>query len=646
MEALKPLIREKLRSSPAVAQVLEGRPDLQDDPVKLLQVLEEHGFVDDLYTCLEDSLTARVAPSSAPAALVPVHGAATTAANAAASAVSARGVASQPLPDGLPTPTWQLCLKLQVGRAFLDYLEERDREGRDLQWHLSFGSQRFIAHPVPAAVDPRFDATFMLALPTSASRAGLLQHDASVHLVLLCRQAPTCKDDVWDATTGSMIVASHHLEWRRCLCAAGPLQLTLELQGIGRRHQLPVGALHAELELLPVGSVADALPEAVVGAQLQAEEQRRRDVLRRVFEDFDRWWSQYHELYRTRHMRLFAQTESCHFLPLASFVAPLPVGRALDSPDHAWRWVTVIATEPTPLAEAAEPRWRTLQAVWARGRATVEEKVLLLCSLLLGFRLDAWCCLGTDAAGQPHAWVVVRDGGDGSTPEEVTCWDVRSVRRINTSDASYLSSYSSIDTLFNDRRMLVCHAGIAARASFDLSDFQSWLSVPFDDEAASTLSLYPALRRPPFADLRPKVWPLPTQTDTIEQVIEERLTRHVQTHRESVGLPSHFDEHLGQLLHFALYNCESERLGIESQAGVFARIVRRLCLAEEEFRAVPMQFNHLRLSHFWPRLSDRMEVRDLLAAPASATFAVRARVASYPEGAVVTWVALALLSRS
>ncbi|CAJ1326900.1 unnamed protein product [Effrenium voratum] len=142
-----------------------------------------------------------------------------------------------------------------------------------------------------------------------------------------------------------------------------------------------------------------------VAAQLRAEEQRRAEVMRRAFEEMERWWAEHHMLYPSRHIRLFAQTECCVFLPVANFVVPLHAGRQLDGPSHALRFVSLIPLEPVSAKEAssAEPRWHTFPTLWARGSATCEERALLLCSLLLGYSLDAWCCLGTDERNQAHA---------------------------------------------------------------------------------------------------------------------------------------------------------------------------------------------------------------------------------------------------
>lgn len=47
-----------------------------------------------------------------------------------------------------------------------------------------------------------------------------------------------------------------------------------------------------------------------------------------------------------------------------------------------------------------------------------EDHANLLCSLLLGYGLEAFVCVGTKAKGVPHAWVMTC-GTDGT----VTFWD-------------------------------------------------------------------------------------------------------------------------------------------------------------------------------------------------------------------------------
>ncbi|OLQ07621.1 Minor allergen Alt a 7 [Symbiodinium microadriaticum] len=144
-----------------------------------------------------------------------------------------------------------------------------------------------------------------------------------------------------------------------------------------------------------------------------------------------------------------------------------------------------VSLEPVGAKEAAsaEPRWTSFPALWAKGRATFEERALLLCSLLLGYSLDAWVCLGTDDKGLAHAWVLVRDRADASTPAQVTLWDPRNAQRIKADDPRYLRSFSSVDTVFNHQRILVCHEEELQHVCYDFSDPRSWLAAPVDQEA-------------------------------------------------------------------------------------------------------------------------------------------------------------------
>ena len=624
MDALKSLIRDKLRGSPAVAQLLEERPELSENPGALLQALER-GVVEEIYGYLDSSLQKPQDPKSCHQA-TPVEEVAPP--------------SQQPVENGMG---WQLGLRLLEGQAFLDYLDDADAAGRELAWHIAFESQRFKSRQVPAVVAPRFDETIHMKLPLVGSRNGLLQHLPPVHLVLVCYGGSgSGEEPPWDTGSGTLI-CSHYLEWRHCLSTSGPLKMTVELQGVGKRHKLSIGVLHAELELKPVG--AEPLPQLAVAAQIRAEEQQRAEVMRRCFEELDRWWSEHHMLYPSRSIRIFAQTESCLFLPVTSFVAPLHAGRHLDGPGHALHFVSLMALEQvTGEASSAEPRWHSFLAMWAKGRCTAEERALLLCSLLLGYSLDAWCCLGTDDKGQAHAWVVVRDRGDASYPSQVTFWDPQTGSRLRADDPAFLKSLCSMDTIFNHRRILVCHNEEPSQVSFDFSDHRSWLWAPVDEEMLDVLRLYPCRKCPGFADLLLHRWSPSWNVETLEEAIEDRLLAAIRTHREALGNITMVDRHLGQLLHVALVNLEYERRGMQSQSSVFENLATRVCAPGEVLRATPVQFNHLRVSLFWPALSQRSTVQEILAKP-QASFAVRCRVVLQPETTVATWVLLAAKGR-
>eukprot|EP00929_Paragymnodinium_shiwhaense_P111898 TRINITY_DN80172_c0_g1_i1.p1 TRINITY_DN80172_c0_g1~~TRINITY_DN80172_c0_g1_i1.p1 ORF type:complete len:666 (-),score=123.53 TRINITY_DN80172_c0_g1_i1:91-2088(-) len=661
MEGLKSLIRERLHASPKVQQLLLEQPELKDDPAALLALLEERGLVEDIFTSLETTLQKQpkwpAAGASAGAAgggPPPGEQEIRLAADVEQQQRNNAPRVNRGLTSGLQIDAgidavraahpFQICLRLVEGRAFLDFLEAQGT-GVQLQWEVSFGAQRLRSRPVAACVDPRFDTTLFLALPQARSRSALLEHASPIHLILTSRSTGAAAEDGCDVGSVSLL-CSHQLDWRPCLAVAGPRKLTVELHGVGRRSQLSTGVLHCELEILPAYDQCATellLAETDVKRQVAAEEQRRAEIMRKVFEELDSWWAQYYRMFQSRYICLFAQTENGLFLPVTSFLTPLEAGRALDGPGHAFRWASLLVTEPRPAMESSEPRWHTLPALWARGRGTVEEKTLLLTSLLLGYSIDAWFCLGTDAGGQPHAWTLVRQRGDSSAPADVVCWDTRVGLRISADSPQYLTTYSSIDFVFNDRRLHVCHADSAARATFDFSDPRCWLPVPLNVADTEELRLYPASRNPPFADLKAKLWALPMDAEVIEETIEQRLLVAMRSHREALGLGTAVDEHLAQLMHLALVDLEAQRIGNAGTESYFADVVQRVCAAGEVFRAIPVQFNHLRLSLFWPTLSERSEVREALALSAGPiAFAVRARVVLYPEGVVAAWVLFAV----
>lgn len=639
MDHLKAIIRDKLRGSPIVAKLLEERPELQDDPPGLLQFLEAQGLIEDLFLSVEGSLQQQSSPW-APKSTLPDP-------ELARSAKYSTNAASGGKVEAALGQDSHMILRLAYGRAFLDYLEAQDAAGIDLQWHVAFGGQRVKSRFVPAAVDPKFAEAFMLRLPAAPTQVALLQHAVPLQLVLVStskRVAGFDDDPPWDCGPGSLL-SSHHLEWRHCLASSDPLKLTIELKGVGRRHQLSVGVLHAELEFQPQDSSL-LVPEQVVREQLRGEETKKAELMRNTFEDLDRWWAEHHCSFPERHVRLFAQTENCLYLPVCCFVVPLESGRCLDGPGQALRWVSLMGAESAiPEATSVEARWQSFPCLWAQGRAQLEERALLLCSLLLGFSLDAWCCLGRGARGEAYAWVIVRDRGDASTPAEVTCWDPKGIK-FSADEPQYLSSYSSVDTVFNHCRMMICRADNAARTSYDFSDSRVWLAAPLDNEALELMRLHSCTRNPPFADFRPQVWKKTWQSEVVEEAVEQRLSAALRAYREAAGLPTRFDPHLAQLLHVALANCEWERNGLPSQATTFQALAKRACRSGEILRAVPVQFNHLKVSLFWTALSSRATVAEVIMTPPSTRFAVRARAVVLPEKTIAVWVMIAALGQT
>jgi hypothetical protein len=110
-------------------------------------------------------------------------------------------------------------------------------------------------------------------------------------------------------------------------------------------------------------------------------------------------WSDLHSVLASRKVLSPFCFACCHASCLHVCVAPSTVRHA-----------------PWLLGTCSAPRWqdrvckrssKTTEKMNESGnQGDVEEHALLLCSLLLGFRFEAYCAIGTTISGDAHMWVV------------------------------------------------------------------------------------------------------------------------------------------------------------------------------------------------------------------------------------------------
>lgn len=82
--------------------------------------------------------------------------------------------------------------------------------------------------------------------------------------------------------------------------------------------------------------------------------------------------------------------------------------KGIDSPFHAARFVSLIPYKKNekPGGEKNEV-WHYFNTFLAAGYGDSEDHASLLCSILLGFGMDAYVVVGNSTDG-PHAWVLTR----------------------------------------------------------------------------------------------------------------------------------------------------------------------------------------------------------------------------------------------
>ena len=161
------------------------------------------------------------------------------------------------------------------------------------------------------------------------------------------------------------------------------------------------------------------------------------------------WWAQYLELspaHTQRPVKLFALSELGTQRPVTAFVQPMRAERLIESPAQAAHFVALLAhTRDHAASSSVADVWRTLHSTLATRGGETEEHALLLCSLLLGFGLDAYVCLGADARG-PHVWVLTRDGSGGLTFWESLSGQQYSVSAGEVRDAGFERSSALLAT--------------------------------------------------------------------------------------------------------------------------------------------------------------------------------------------------------
>eukprot|EP00741_Cyanophora_paradoxa_P012378 tig00020610_g11960.t1 len=533
----------------------------------------------------------------------------------------------------LPTRRY-LHFKLLGGKAFVDALTvpAAERHEWSVVVHAQFEGQRFRSRPAPLALEPGFTDAFLIELPQDpdSSRptapAALLEC-ASPLQVAVTATAP-------DGHT--RLVGTHALEWRRVL-KAGQWSVALELaSGAPEGKGTAAGSLEARLELLPRPQPPDLLPAADIDARLQAERAREGEAERRFYAYARAWWKDYLQVrpqHTVRLCKIFAPSEDGAQRPVVSFVRPLRAGRLLDSPRHAARFVSLlpVAREEAVGGGPGRPDlWLTPHTFLCKGSGDVADHAVLLCSLLLGFNLDAYVAIGTDGAG-PHAWVVTRGPGD-----RVTFWEsTTGVRYAHGADAALGRRYRTVGCLFNHRAFYANNqpSDEAAGCSFELEDPALWR--PMDPAALAPL------RRVPGVALVASTVP----AQATEEALEAALRSLVDAHRRSSSLGGAvWDEGLAYLLAPALSAYEHERLtGVALAPDDFQLSIKRAVPEGHTFKAFPIQFAHHSPQRAMAALLRARAAADILATRGDMVrFALRARVFTYPEGACAVWVMLAV----
>ena len=524
-------------------------------------------------------------------------------------------------------------------------------EEDSLQVSVQLLGQRFESRPVAPSPEPAFDATgVVVASPGDLDFVG--QRDAGapsggrMHLVVFRR----------GGREGGALVGTASMDWRGAVTAAGGRQSsTVELRS-GGSVPVPVGALEVKVEVLGRGVGKGAGPRST---RKSLQELQRRDkieaaeALARFMGAAKEWWGDYAKIgpgFRHRNVKIVATAEDGLKWPVCSFVAPLRPGRLLTSPQEAAYWVALLgvgsaADSGGPLGDGqsrggGDQKWPHFHSVFASGVAGIEEKALMLCSLLLGFGLDAYVCVGKRSrsarAAAPES---------GATAEEGHMWVAtlsdEPASRPHFWDPSPGGPLTAIACLFN-------HHTVYANAqedsdpqtcSYELQHRGAWSAL----DCASV----PMPEQPACAVLQP-FGGLVAEVAQQEVALERELKNAILDGR--AGKNVRWSAELEHLLMPALAVYEREAKhgapAAAAEGDAFQQAIRRATPRGFTFQGVPLQFpGRCQPVESGPILAglldDPAAVAVLAVRDPAASFALRVMIFPYPEGVCSVWVMLA-----
>ncbi|XP_077064363.1 centrosomal protein of 76 kDa [Siphateles boraxobius] len=550
-----------------------------------------------------------------------------------------------------------LYLQVLGGKAFLEHLQEPEplpgQVCSTFTLHLYFRNQRFRSKPVPCACEPDLQEGFLLEVhrdgPGDASRMAdattMLSICDPVHMVLI-------KTDTSGDTT---LVSSYFLDWRTVLSAPnGKNVVSVELLGVGSECKVPAGVLNLKLELYP--PLTETLSPDVISTQQSLERRKTAEKERLFLVYAKQWWQEFLEIrpsHQSKLVKIFAQDENGVNRPVCSYVRVLRAGRLLESPRQAARFVSLLAQERAPMVGGGvrQEQWCSMMAFLCRNKGECEDHATLLCSLLLGFGLDAYVCVGTKAKNIPHTWVMTC-GTDGS----ITFWESftahRYLHRPTDPDAAPMvpqpkptHPYRTLGCVFNHKTFLAnCQPSDAVELCvFDFTDGSRWKAM--SEEAVrsvcapgSTSSLPPT---PPLCS--PSVVP-----NEASNQLELEMRYLLAEHRKDLGLATVWDDHLSYLLSAALSAYELERCtGVSCGNEEFQDAVRRAVPDGHTFKGFPIHFLHRNARRAFATCLRSPFCEEIVCCRGDhVRLAVRVRVFAYPESACAVWIMFACKYRS
>jgi centrosomal protein CEP76 len=549
-----------------------------------------------------------------------------------------------------------LYVRLSGGRAFLDnfdvaVVEARRRAQEQMIVHLHFGSQRFRSVPLPVSCDPAFDDDFLINFEPSIR--DIIESSTPLHVLVTSEDVHGLK---------CRVVGENTIEWRRVL-KKGTLNVAVELAGVNPG--VPAGVLDVQLEMLPF---TKRFSDEEIQYHLEQTKAGQTAADREFLIYARRWWSEYHAIrpsHAQRKVKVFSQSVCGRMLPVTHYLDVVQPDRVFDGPEDAARFVALFGIDSPEQDAAADmlsglrtgpgEQWLSTFAFLAQRRGDSPNHAALLCSLLLGFGLDAYCVHGssTDTAvhsvnGKPQSveaqsrvMVLTRHVAHGPTGEasyEGRIWDPCNGGNFSAIDVDS-HRLATIDCAFNHRML---YANVQEHNRTDTTQFA------FEEEALWKGVNPMKLRMVPRVSPSPPLLWIPVKARQLEQDLELRLQKAIIKHRDTLSATTLWDDDLPVVFNQALskYEAAARDPLAAVDLTLFSQGIKGKLGDGRTFKGFPLNVSHSNETRIVAAIRDNATGRAILEAQFDEAYhALRCKIWLFPEGVMSVWLMLGVRYR-
>ena len=384
----------------------------------------------------------------------------------------------------------------------------------------------------------------------------------------------------------------------RLVCLYGGDYVSVELLPCENDGLTDQGAGSLFVKLSLTGKLAAVQADwdvAAIEQQLESYQDRLANAHRDNFQAAKSWFARCKRDFpflESRKIKMVAEDECGRHRFVCGFVSPqVTCPRSVDGPRFAARFASLVPFKrDISLSGERVTTWHSAYGTAVRMAGDVEDHAVLLCSLLLGWGMDAYVCSGTiyePAAGatafRQHYWVVTLDD---VSEGRVVFWEsltgqqynvpVDARGRVGTVAAGvgevvshpFRDVYSlfrhdaflvNIQTLCSVASQPTSGTPANAAACFDVSNAKCWARFPF--RSAPELLRHPgasiALSELGAASGLPAGGP--ATSVQIELALETAIRNMIVAWRSDAGLQTRFDPALAMALQPALAAYELDR---------------------------------------------------------------------------------------